>query len=129
MAEQEHQRFERQARERLANLWNIPFPSAPNPVRLRTGAAKRFDLVSPDGTVVGDVKWFLHSKDPAAKIDNIGFYVWLLKEIPNTERVFLLFNQNAREAVEREFLRRFRQLASPVEFYYFDETLTALHQF
>ena len=129
MSEREHQIFERQARERLAELWDIPFPSRPIPVRLRTGAEKAFDLVSPDGTIVGDIKWFAHSNDPGAKIDNVGFYVWLLKEIPNTERVFLVFNQNAKEAVERDFLRRFRQLASPVEFYYFDETLTALYQF
>jgi hypothetical protein len=96
---------------------------------IRTGAGKAFDLVSPDGRIVGDIKWFAHSKDPGAKIDNIGFYVWLLKEIPNTERVFLLFNQNAKEAVERDFLRRFRQLASPVEFYYFDQTLTTPYRF
>ncbi len=129
MSEQEHQIFERQARERLAELWNIPFPSRPTPVRLRTGAEKAFDLVSPDGTIVGDIKWFAHSNDPGAKIDTVGFYVWLLKEIPNTEKVFLVFNQNAKEAVERDFLRRFRQLVSPVEFYYFDETLMALYKF
>src|SRR5712691_4501851 len=129
MSEAEHQIFERQARTRLADLWNIPFPVKPPLVRLRNGAAKAFDLVSPGGTIVGDIKWFTHSNNPGAKIDNVGFYVWLLKEIPNTERVFLLFNQNAKEAVERDFLRRFRQLASPVEFYYFDETLTTLYQF
>lgn len=129
MSEAEHRVFERQARVRLAELWNIPFPSNPPPVQLRTGARKAFDLVSPDGKIVGDIKWFAHSKDPGAKIDNIGFYVWLLKEVPKAEKVFLIFNQNAKEAVEKEFLRRYRELALPVEFYYFDQALTTPYPF
>lgn len=54
----------------------------------------KFDLVSPDGRYVGEVKWLSNSRVPAAKWDTIGACIWRLQKVP-AEKVFMVFGRDA----------------------------------
>lgn len=77
----------------------------------------KFDLVSPDGRIVGDAKWLKNIAVPAAKWQAIAEYIWLLQKV-EAERVFMVFGRDA-EVAER-YLKRVRPLTEPVEFYFLD---------
>ena len=82
-----------------------------------SGVSFEFDLVSADDKIIGDAKFFKNISVPAAKWDNISYYVWLLQ---NTEaRIkFLVFGKDI-EVPER-YLKRYEPLISDVEFYFFE---------
>ncbi len=82
------------------------------------GVPKRFDLVSPDGSTVGDAKYFTMVRGeslPPAKFSVIAEYVWLLEKT-NADRKFLVFGNDRR--VPEEWLRRYGHLRDDVEFYF-----------
>jgi hypothetical protein len=112
------QAFEAHARALLSAHWDVPLVS--RVVTVRSGVTHSFDLVSPDGKIVGDAKWY---KDlapiPAAKLSVVAEYVWLLSLLEGVERRFLVFGRD--RAVPERWLRRFSPLLDGVEFYFLDD--------
>jgi hypothetical protein len=93
------------------------------------GVPKRFDMVSTDGTVVGDAKnlTLVRGIDlPPAKFMEIAGHVWLLEKT-GASRVFLVFG-NQRQVPER-WLAKYAGIAGRVEFYFLaaDGALDRLH--
>lgn len=85
------------------------------------GFPKRFDMVSPDEKIVGDVKFLTlvrGEKLPPAKFMEIAGHVWLLESV-NTERRFLVFGNQREVAVS--WLKKYGKLVKNVEFYFIDE--------
>lgn len=82
------------------------------------GVPKRFDLVSPDGSTVGDAKYFTMVRGrslPPAKFSIIAEHVWLLEKTTAATK-FLVFGNDRR--VPEEWLRRYGHLTENVEFYF-----------
>jgi hypothetical protein len=82
------------------------------------GVPKRFDLVSRDGTIVGDAKYFTlvgGQRLPPAKFSVIAEHVWLLEHTRARTR-FLVFG-NERE-VPLRWLARYGSLVVGVTFYF-----------
>ena len=89
--------------------------------RKPNGIPKIFDLVSPDGGIIGDAKYLTlvkGEKYPPAKMMEIAGHVWLLEKT-KAKRKFLVFG-NQREVPEL-WLEKYRSLAGEVEFYFLDE--------
>jgi hypothetical protein len=85
------------------------------------GVHKEWDMVSPDGDIVGDAKYFtlVHGQRlPPAKFSVIGEHVWLLEktEAPTT---FLVFG-NDRQVPEL-WLERYGSLVAGVSFFFLDD--------
>jgi hypothetical protein len=85
-------------------------------VEVAPGVAHQFDLVSLDGRMVGDAKWFKNLAVPAAKWSVIAEYVWLLQHLAGADRRFLVFGQD-RQVPER-WLARFSPLVGGVQFFF-----------
>lgn len=84
------------------------------------GTPKRFDLVSPDGSIVGDAKYYTMVRGvamPPAKRSVIAEYVWLL-EHTDAERRFLVFGNDRR--VPEGWLRDYGHLVKGIDFYFID---------
>jgi hypothetical protein len=84
------------------------------------GFPKLFDLVSSDGMIIGDAKYLTMvggTSIPPAKFATIAEYVWLLEKIPCKNK-FLVFGNDKR--VPEEWLKRYGNLVSEVDFYYID---------
>lgn len=105
--------FQTSAQKYFSRLWLTDLLERPVP--LPGHVSKKFDLVSPDLRVVGDVKWLKNIKDPAAKWQAIAESVWLLQRV-EADRVFMVFGRDV-EVPER-WLKRMRPLTDPVEFYF-----------
>ena len=91
-----------------------------NPAKLK-GVHKRFDLVSEDGQIVGDAKYYTAVNGrglPPAKFATIAEYVWLLEKT-SAKRRFLVFGNDRR--VPEWWLDRYGNLTE-VEFYYASDT-------
>jgi hypothetical protein len=83
---------------------------------------KRFDLVSPDGMIIGDAKFLTlvnGSKLPPAKFMKIAGHVWLL-EHTTAKQKFLVFG-NQREVAEW-WLKKYGCLKTEVDFYFLDRS-------
>lgn len=92
------------------------FGTAMQPGRV-DGVPKQFDLVSEDGRIVGDAKYYTAVNGtglPPAKFATIAEYVWLLEKT-RAEKKFLVFGNDRR--VPEWWLDRYGKLAF-VEFYY-----------
>jgi len=79
---------------------------------------KRFDMVSPDGQIVGDAKFLTlvqGKKLPPAKFMEIAGHVWLLERVA-AQRRFLVFG-NQRQ-VPQWWLEKYGALVQTVEFYF-----------
>jgi len=84
------------------------------------GVPKRFDLVSKDGTVVGDAKYcplVRGTNNPSAKFSVIAEHVWLLEKSQAIHK-FLVFG-NQRE-VPIKWLMKYAHLATAVSFFFID---------
>ena len=82
---------------------------------------KRFDLVSRDGRIVGDAKYYQLVKRislPPAKFATIAEHVWLLEKTPAEIR-FLVFGNQIE--VPRLWLKRFGPFAKAVRFFFLDD--------
>jgi hypothetical protein len=92
------------------------------------GVPKQFDLVSADGRIVGDAKYYTlvrGEKLPPAKFATIAEYVWLLEK-SGAEEKFLVFGHD--DKVPRWWLRKYGGLVDGVVFYFLadDGTLEQL---
>lgn len=108
--------FESHAARFLSDLWGVDL--AARSVTLRGGVTKKFDLVSADGRIVGDAKYYKNIAVPAAKWSTIAEYVWLLQHVQSADCRFMVFGLD-REVAAR-WLHRFRPLTHDVAFYFFD---------
>ena len=84
------------------------------------GTPKRFDLVSSDGSIVGDAKYYTMVRGvspPPAKRSVIAEYVWLL-EHTKAEQRFLVFGNDRR--VPEGWLKDYGHLLNGIDFYFID---------
>jgi len=105
--------FEELARSVMSEHFGVPLVSGQSP-----GVPKEFDMVSSDGDIVGDAKYFTlvqGQRLPPAKFSVIAEHVWLLEKTQATIR-FLVFG-NQRE-VPQLWLKRYGSLVSNVKFYF-----------
>jgi hypothetical protein len=109
--------FEEHARRVLTDMWGQPLAS--RILTLDGGVTHSFDFVSPDGTVVGDAKWYKDLQPiPAAKLSVIAEYVWLLGHVQGASRRFIVFGQD--RAVPLRWLKRFAPLLDGIEFWFLE---------
>lgn len=120
--------FEQRARRVLSRYYDVELaPGSVAPVH------KRFNLVSPDGQVVGDARYFpliAGSRRPSAKLAAISEYVWLLEKT-QAPKTFLVFGNDLR--VPSLWLRGYGNLLNGVKFYFLDDDdrlqqLSSLHK-
>ena len=89
--------------------------------RTLPGVPKRFDLVSADGTIVGDAKYYAMVQGkarPPAKFATIAEHVWLLEKA-NAKFKFLVFGNDRR--VPATWLGLYGALVDEVVFYYLSD--------
>ena len=115
--------FEDLARSVMSAHFDVPLVSGQVP-----GVPKEFDMVSPDGSIVGDAKYFTlvqGQRLPPAKFSIIAEHVWLLEKT-DAPVTFLVFG-NDRQVPEL-WLQRYGNLVSSVAFYFLtdDGALEAL---
>jgi len=115
--------FEELARSVMSAYLGVPLVSGQVP-----GVPKEFDMVSPDGEIVGDAKYYVLVRGerlPPAKFSIIAEHVWLLEKT-GASTMFLVFG-NQRE-VPVLWLERYGDLVSGVDFYFLtdDGTLEQL---
>jgi hypothetical protein len=85
-----------------------------------SGVPKTFDLVSRNGSIIGDAKFYTMvngSGLPPAKFPTIAEYVWLLEKTGAAQKFMVFGNQRA---VPEEWLKRYGHLLDGVEFYFID---------
>jgi hypothetical protein len=90
------------------------------------GVPKRFDYVSEDRSIVGDAKFYTlvnGERLPPAKFSIIAEHVWLLEKT-NARRKFLVFGNDRR--VPEQWLRKYGNLVSGVEFFFVGQTGEAI---
>jgi hypothetical protein len=110
--------FELHAKKVLSARWGVELEAREVRLTDQPEPKVKFDLVSPDGAVVGDAKFLKNIPVPAAKWSVIAEYVWLLQHAQNARRRFMVFGQD-REVAQR-WLVRYRPLTNGVEFYFLD---------
>jgi hypothetical protein len=105
--------FEDLARAVMGRHFGVPL--APGQM---SGVPKEWDMVSPDGDVVGDAKYFTlvqGQRLPPAKFSIIAEHVWLLEKT-GAQIPFLVFGNDRQVPVL--WLQRYGSLASGVAFYF-----------
>lgn len=105
--------FERLAQRVMSEHYGVAL--APGQV---AGVPKQFDLVSADGQIVGDAKYYMlvrGSQLPPAKFATIAEYVWLLEK-SHAAQPFLVFGNDVN--VPRWWLRKYGGLLDRVVFYF-----------
>jgi hypothetical protein len=108
--------FEVKARRVLSALWGVTLE--PHDVSLAVGVRHKFDLVSGDGEIVGDAKYYKNIPVPAAKWSTIAEYVWLLQHA-KARRRFIVFGHDRK--VPERWLERYRLLTEGIEFFFLDD--------
>lgn len=114
--------FEVLAARVMSEHFGVPLGS-----RKVAGTPKKFDLVSLDGSIVGDAKYYTMVRGvspPPAKRSVIAEYVWLL-EHTNAEQRFLVFGNDRR--VPEGWLKDYGHLLDGVDFYFIDEAAVLHH--
>jgi len=107
--------FERFARGIMTSRFGVVLTE-----RALKGWPKRFDLVSEDGGIVGDAKFYSMVKGkrlPPAKFATISEHVWFL-ENTYADRKFLVFGNDRR--VPMEWLRRWGRFLRGIDFYFLE---------
>jgi hypothetical protein len=105
--------FEELARSVMSRHFDVPLTSGTVP-----GVPKEWDMVSPDGHIVGDAKYFtlVHGQRlPPAKFSIIAEHVWLLEKT-GAPTTFLVFGHDRQ--VPALWLQRYGSLVSGVSFYF-----------
>jgi len=108
--------FEVLARRVMSAHFDMPLEARQPP-----GIPKKFDLVSKDGRIVGDAKYFTlvgGHRLPPAKFSIIVEHVWLLEKTAAPVR-FLVFGNDPE--VPRLWLARYGELASGISFYFLSD--------
>ena len=109
--------FEEVAREAMSRM----FATSLNE-RMVGDFPKRWDFLSQDLSIVGDAKYLTLVRGvdlPPAKFMEIAAHVWLLEKIEASHR-FLVFGNQIE--VPRLWLRKYGRIATPVEFYFSDDS-------
>lgn len=109
--------FENTARQKMSFHFGVDLKER-NPI----GIPKKFDMVSSDGTIVGDAKFLTlvnGKKLPPAKFMEIAGHAWLLEKT-NANIRFLVFG-NQREVAEW-WLEKYGFLINNIDFYFLDES-------
>jgi len=119
------EQFEQSVREFLSQKWKIPLKKGTLP-----GVPKEFDMISLDGKIVGDAKYYTMVRGvalPPAKFATIAEYVWLMEKT-KAEKKFLVFG-NSRE-VPNKWLEKYQSLLHEnIAFYFFDEIEAKLEKY
>jgi hypothetical protein len=105
--------FEDLARSVMGNYFGVPLRSGQV-----SGVPKEFDLVSPDGNIVGDAKYFTLVRGqrlPPAKFSVIAEHVWLLEKT-GAPTTFLIFGNDRQ--VPSLWLKRYGHLVGDAAFYF-----------
>jgi hypothetical protein len=105
--------FEQAAKLAMSRLYNTPLGRGKV-----DGIPKTFDLMSGDGQIVGDAKYYTMVGGvslPPAKFSVIAEYVWLLEKVP-ASRKFLVFGNDRR--VPERWLSTYGALVKDVEFFF-----------
>ena len=105
--------FEDLARQAFSQRFGVPLEEAQVP-----GVPKLFDMVSLDGSIVGDAKYFAMvggQRLPPAKFSIIAEHVWLLEK-SQAQRKFLVFGNDIE--VPKRWLARYGHLRGDVVFYF-----------
>jgi hypothetical protein len=108
--------FESLAGRALSQKYGQPLGKGKMP-----GVPKEFDFVSPDGSVVGDAKFYTlvgGTRPPPAKFSVIAEHVWLLEKTRAPHK-FLVCGNDRR--VPELWLARHGSLVGDVAFYFFSE--------
>ena len=85
------------------------------------GVNKLFDMVSSDGAIIGDAKYFSMvggKQTPPAKLSVISEHVWLLQK-SKARTKFLVFGNDRR--VPEKWLERYGALCGDVEFHFLSD--------
>ena len=86
------------------------------------GIGKRWDMVSSNGSIVGDAKYYTlvrGTRLPPAKFATIAEHVWLLEKT-NAEIKFLVFGNQIE--VPQRWLEKYGNLITDVQFYFMDDS-------
>ena len=105
--------FEDLARQAFSQHFGVPLQEAQVP-----GIPKLFDLVSPDGSIVGDAKYYTlvgGQHLPPAKFSIIAEHVWLLEKT-RAKYKFLVFGNDIE--VPKRWLARYGHLRGDVAIYF-----------
>lgn len=105
--------FEDLARQVFSQRFGAPLQ--PGQVK---GVPKLFDLVSPDGDIVGDAKYYTLVNGqhlPPAKFSIIAEHVWLLEKTQATQKILVFGNDIE---VPKRWLARYGHLRGDVAFYF-----------
>ncbi len=116
MGRQDSALFEERARRALSNHYGVSLYSGSLP-----GVHKCFDLVSQDGRIVGDAKYYSLVGGvgrPPAKIATITEYVWLLEKTA-ASKTFLVFGND--RMVPMLWLKDYGTLPRKVAFYFLSD--------
>ncbi|MBB2868613.1 UNVERIFIED_ORG: hypothetical protein GGI63_005257 [Rhizobium esperanzae] len=108
--------FERWVRGLLQERFGCPLPDGTHP-----DVHKRWDFISPDGSVIGDAKFYSlvnGERYPPAKMATISEHVWLLSQTDAKHR-FIVFGNDVR--VPEQWLSRYGRHLSDIRFYFADE--------
>jgi hypothetical protein len=115
--------FQALAQQKMSQYFGVSLKPGAVP-----GVPKRFDLISPDGKIVGDAKYFTLVRGerlPPAKFSVIAEHVWLLEKTGAPTK-FLVFGND--RAVPESWLKRYGNLVSDTAFYFLADDGT-LEQF
>jgi hypothetical protein len=105
--------FEDLARSVMGNYFGVPLKPGQVP-----GVPKEFDLVSPDGSIVGDAKYFTLVRGqrlPLAKFAVIAEHVWLLEKT-GAPTTFLVFGNDRQ--MPSLWLERYGHLVGDAALYF-----------
>jgi hypothetical protein len=105
--------FEEQARYLLQTHYGVSLPRGSV-----IGIPKNWDFCAPDGSVVGDAKYFTMvggERNPPAKMSVIAEYVWLLSKAKAKQK-FLIFGNDRR--VCENWLSKHRHLVEDIQFWF-----------
>lgn len=111
------QKFENLARYIMGKYFGTPLHEREIP-----GVPKRFDMVSKDGRIVGDAKYYTLVQGhrlPPAKFSVIAEHVWLLEKT-NAKKKFLVFGNDIE--VPRLWLARYGKLVKAIAFYFLSDS-------
>lgn len=109
--------FEQKAREVFSGKFNTPLQYG----RV-SNVRKEWDLVSEDGSIVGDAKYYTlvgGVRLPPAKFATIAEHVWLLEKI-SAKTKFLVFGNQI--AVPKLWLGKYANLVNDVLFYFLEKS-------
>lgn len=109
--------FESLAREEFSEYYGKSLSAGSLP-----GVKKEWDMVSPDGSVAGDAKYYTLVRGtslPPAKFATIAEHVWLLEKT-TAKTKFLVFGNQIE--VPKLWLQKYGNLVSDMQFYFMDNS-------